>query len=62
MNLGVVHVLPFRGGDWNDSASAGVFALNLNNPRANSGTDVGFRAALPLARGVCLWTAHRARG
>ena len=62
MNLGVVHILPFRGGDWDDSASAGVFALYLNNHRAASGPNVGFRAALPRTGGVCLRTAHRIRG
>lgn len=38
--------LPLFGGDWNDGASAGVFALNLNNNRTNSNDNVGFRSAL----------------
>lgn len=38
--------LPLRGGNWNNTASAGVFALNLNNPRVNSNHNVGFRSAL----------------
>ena len=38
--------LPFRGGScWDYLSRAGVFALNLNNPRASSNWDVGFRAA-----------------
>ena len=37
--------LPLRGGDWANAARAGVFALNLNNPRANSNGNIGFRAA-----------------
>ena len=37
--------LPLRGGDWNDGANAGVFALYLYNSRAYSGIDIGFRAA-----------------
>ena len=40
-------VLPFRGGNWNNAAGAGVFALYLNNPRTNSNANVGFRAASP---------------
>jgi hypothetical protein len=38
--------LPFRGGSFNNGVAAGVFALNLNNPRANSNNNIGFRAAL----------------
>jgi len=45
--LGAVSVrLPLRGGNWNNGANAGVFALNLNNPRSNVNTNIGFRAAL----------------
>lgn len=37
-----------RGGSYNGNvASAGVFALNLNNARSYIGANVGFRAALP---------------
>ncbi|UQZ83340.1 hypothetical protein SK3146_02527 [Paenibacillus konkukensis] len=39
--------LPIRGGNWNNGANAGVFALNLNNPRSNVNTNIGFRSALP---------------
>ena len=38
--------LPIRGGDWSNTSSAGVFALNLHNPRSHVGTHLGFRAAL----------------
>lgn len=38
--------LPIRGGNWNNGANAGVFALNLNNARSNSNTNIGFRPAL----------------
>lgn len=38
--------LPIRGGNWDNGANAGVFALNLNNPRSNSDNDIGFRSAL----------------
>ena len=39
-------MLPLRGGSyWDNQARAGVFALNLNEPRANSNADIGFRAA-----------------
>ena len=38
--------LPLRGGScWLSQARAGVFALDLGAPRANSNADVGFRAA-----------------
>ena len=43
-------MLPFRGGNWNNGAGAGVFALNFNNPRSNSNANIGFRAALPYSR------------
>lgn len=38
--------LPIRGGNWNNGANAGVFALNLNNLRSNANTGVGARPAL----------------
>jgi hypothetical protein len=37
--------LPFRGGGWYDGASAGVFALYLNNVRTSTVTAVGCRPA-----------------
>ena len=50
--------LPLRGGSFNGNQTrAGVFALNLQNPRAISNHDVGFRAAflsslIPEAHGL----------
>ena len=38
--------LPDRGGNWNNGVNAGVFYLNLNNPRSNVDTNLGFRCAL----------------
>lgn len=38
--------LPIRGGNRNNAGNAGVFALNLNNERSNSNTNIGFRPAL----------------
>lgn len=37
--------LPFCGGSWATSSSAGVFGVYLYSPRSNSSTDVGFRSA-----------------
>lgn len=37
--------LPICGGGWNDSSNAGVFGVNLNLPRSNSGSALGFRSA-----------------
>jgi len=44
--------LPIRGGNWNNQGNAGPFALNLNNPRSNSNSNIGFRPAL-LYRQMC---------
>lgn len=35
---------PISGGNWNNSSSAGIWYLNLNNVRGNSNNNVGFRA------------------
>lgn len=40
-------LLPIRGGDYNNGANAGLFALNLNNARTNANGNIGFRPALP---------------
>jgi hypothetical protein len=40
--------LPIRGGNWDNGANAGVFALNLNNSRSNVNSNIGFRSALAL--------------
>jgi hypothetical protein len=37
--------LQLRGGYFNNGAASGVFALNLNNERAISNNNVGFRVA-----------------
>ncbi len=37
--------MPIRGGNWNNGASAGVWALNANNARSNANTNIGFRPA-----------------
>jgi len=42
--------LPIRGGNWNNGSNAGVFALNLNNPRSNASSNIGFRPALGESR------------
>ena len=39
-----------RGGNWNNTSNAGVFNLNLNNPRSNTNDNNGFRAALPVCQ------------
>ena len=45
-NIGSESSLPLRGGSfWGTAAGAGVFALTLDNPRANSNHNIGFRAA-----------------
>ena len=38
--------LPIRGGNWNNAATSGVSALNLNNARANANNNIGCRPAL----------------
>ena len=56
--LGDRPTLPLRGGSFNGNQTrAGVFALNLNEPRANSNHNIGFRAAflsgqIPEAHGL----------
>lgn len=35
--------VPIVGGNWNNAADAGVFALNLNNARSNVNTNIGAR-------------------
>lgn len=37
--------LPFRGGSWSDTSSAGVFTLNLYNPRSYRNGCIGRRSA-----------------
>ncbi len=35
---------PISGGNWNNGSIDGVWALNLNNARANSNNNIGFRS------------------
>lgn len=44
--------LPFRGGSWDSGSIAGVFAVNLSDPRSNSNHNAGFRSALLLQLGI----------
>lgn len=37
--------LPIRGGNWNTSSTAGLFALNLSSERSNVNANLGFRPA-----------------
>ncbi len=52
--------LPIRGGTWNNGANAGVFSLNLNNPRSNVNWNIGFRLALTKSR-ILEYTYSRER-
>lgn len=37
--------LPICGGGWSGASNAGVFDVNLNGPRSNSDSNIGFRSA-----------------
>ncbi len=37
--------LPYRGGNWNNGANAGLAALTLGASRAGTFADIGFRPA-----------------
>lgn len=37
--------LPLCGGSWSSTSSAGVFRVNLNSPRSDSDSHIGFRSA-----------------
>ena len=37
--------MPIRGGNWNNGALNGVFALNVNNARSDANTNIGARPA-----------------
>jgi len=39
----LICLVPLVGGNWNNTANAGVFYLNLNNVRSNSNNNVGGR-------------------
>lgn len=51
---------PLRGGNWNNGANAGLGYLNLNNSRANSNSNIGFRPALDTASSTSLTGCARA--
>ena len=40
--------LPIRGGNWNNGAYAGVFALNLYYSRSDAGSTLGSRPAFVI--------------
>jgi hypothetical protein len=42
--------LPIRGGNWNNGSNAGLGALNLNNARTNTNSNIGFRPALEMCQ------------
>ena len=42
--------MPFLGGSYGNDVRAGVFAMNLNNPRSYGDGGRGFRSALPSSR------------
>ena len=44
-NIGVTSICTLRGGNWNNGASAGTFALNLGDARSHVYDHAGFRAA-----------------
>lgn len=46
----MLQALPIRGGNWNNSASAGVFYLNCNNTRSNANDNIGARPDSGLPR------------
>lgn len=54
--------LPVCGGYWSNGAEAGVFAVNLSNPRSNAHWNIGFRCALPDVRCRALTGARTAQG
>ena len=37
--------LPYRGGNWNNGANAGLAALDLRESRVSTNTIIGFRPA-----------------
>jgi hypothetical protein len=51
--LGLKLYLPIAGGNRNNGAKAGLSALNLNNARSNSNSNIGFRPALLFRQMLC---------
>lgn len=52
-------MFPNRGGTYNNTSNAGPFALNLNNNRANTNANIGFRSALPPSDAASLWACFQ---
>ena len=46
----IAHRALKSGGNWNNAANAGLFALNLNNERSNANTNIGFRFDFVICR------------
>jgi hypothetical protein len=46
----MLKMCPISGGNWNNSANAGVWNLNWNNGRGNSNDNIGFRSDSGLPR------------
>lgn len=42
--------MPIVGGSYNNTGNAGPSALNLNNPRSNVRTNIGFFSAYPFSQ------------
>ncbi len=62
-NESVAKRLAFRGGGYNNTSNAGLFALNLNYVRTNRNRNVGFRPALiPYVRNPVATAAGTVRG
>jgi hypothetical protein len=57
-------MLPHVGGNWNNGANAGSFAVNLNNDSSNTNQNVGVRAVrfqhIPLPDDGGLFNPSRA--
>lgn len=51
--------MPICGGNWNNGANAGVFNVNLNNPRSNANSNIGFRSALLSFCRIFVWFKDR---
>lgn len=49
---------PYRGGSYNNGSNAGVFYVNLNNPRSNANGNLGFRSALPCSQMLYTYWVH----
>lgn len=51
--------VPVRGGNWNNAAIAGAFALNANNARTNANANIGARPALEMRQKRAAYRAAR---